>query len=67
MLNLPPTVHIFLCTQPADMRHSFDGLAGMVEQFLASDPLSVHLFVFRNRRDDRLKVLCFDPDGMAIW
>jgi transposase len=67
MLSLSPTVRIFLCTQPADLRRSFDGLAQLVRQFLDADPLSGHLFVFRNKAADRLKVLYWDRDGLAIW
>ncbi len=67
MISLPPTVKIFLATQPADMRKSFDGLKALVEAFLGEDPLSGHLFVFRNRRGDRLKILYWDRDGLAIW
>jgi transposase len=67
MISLPATIKIFLCTQPADMRKSFDGLKSLVEQFLECDPLSGHLFVFRNRRSDRLKILYWDRDGLAIW
>lgn len=67
MLSLPPSVRIFLATQPADLRRSFDGLAALVRDFLAGDPLSGHLFVFRNKRGDRLKVLYWDRDGLAIW
>ena len=67
MLSLPLPVRIFLCTQPADMRKSFDGLAQMVREFLGADPLSGHLFVFRSKRGDRLKLLYWDSDGLAIW
>jgi transposase len=67
MLSLPLPVRVFLCTQPADMRKSFDGLAQMVREFLSQDPLSGHLFVFRNKRADRLKLLYWDSDGLAIW
>ena len=67
MLSLPLPVRIFLCTQPADMRKSFDGLAQMVREFLGTDPLSGHLFVFRSKRGDRLKLLYWDRDGLAIW
>ena len=57
MLTLGPTVRIFVCCQPADMRRSFDGLMRMAKEVVAEDPLSGHLFVFRNRRGDRLKIL----------
>jgi transposase len=67
MLSLPLPVKIFLCTEPADMRKSFDGLAQMVREFLGADPLSGHLFVFRSKRGDRLKLLYWDADGLAIW
>ena len=67
MLSLPLSVRIFLCTQPADMRRSFDGLAQMVREFLGADPLSGHLFVFRSKRGDRLKLLYWESDGLAIW
>ena len=67
MINLPPTVRIFLATAPADMRRGFDGLAALTTSALGQDPLSGHLFVFRNRRGDRLKILYWDRDGLAIW
>jgi transposase len=67
MLSLPPSIRIFLCTADVDLRKSFDGLALMVRQFLGGDPLSGHLFVFRNKRRDRLKLLYWDGDGLAIW
>ena len=54
MLTLPPSVRMFICTQPTDMRRGFDGLSIMVEQMLKQDPFSGHLFVFRNRRKDRI-------------
>ena len=66
MINLPPTVRIFLATAPADMRRGFDGLAALTTSVLGEDPLSGHLFVFRNRRGDRLKILWWDRDGLAI-
>jgi transposase len=67
MLSLPLPVRIFLCTHHADLRKSFDGLAQLVREFLGADPLSGHLFVFRNKRSDRLKLLYWDEDGYAIW
>ena len=67
MLSLPPSVRVFLCLLPADMRWSFDSLARLVKGVIAEDPLSGHLFVFRNRRGDRLKILYWDRDEYAIW
>lgn len=67
MLSLPLPVRILVCTKAADMRRSFDGLAQLVRDWLGADPLSGHLFVFRNRRGDRVKLLYWDEDGYAIW
>jgi transposase len=67
MLSLPLPVRILVCTKHADMRRSFDGLAALVREYLGVDPLSGHLFVFRNRRGDRVKLLYWDEDGYAIW
>ena len=67
MLSLPSSVRIFICTQPADMRRSFDGLGRMVEEIIREDPFAGHLFVFVNKRRDRTKILYWDRDGYAIW
>lgn len=67
MLSLPRSVRIFLCLVPADMRRSFDGLMMMAERVVLRDPFSGHLFVFFNKRKDRVKVLYWDGDGFAIW
>jgi transposase len=67
MLSIPGTLKIFLAVAPADMRKSHDGLAALVEHVLQADPLSGHLFVFRNKRGDRVKLLYFDGDGYALW
>ena len=67
MITLPSSVKIHVCVAPTDMRKGFDGLCGLAEHVLKQDPLSGHLFVFRNRARDRLKVLYWDNDGLAIW
>lgn len=67
MLSLPSAVRVYLCLAAADMRRSFDGLARMAEDIVGADPFSGHLFVFRNRRGDRLKILYWDRDGLALW
>ena len=67
MLSLPPTAKIYLCTLPADMRKSFDGLCGLIRTWQHGDPLSGEIFVFRNQTGDRIKVLTFEGDGLAIY
>lgn len=67
MIALPQAVKIHVCIAPTDMRKSFDGLCGLIEQVLQQDALSGHLFVFRNRARDRLKVMYWDGDGLAIF
>jgi len=66
MLNVCPAP-IYLYAGFADMRKSFDGLLGLIEGAGLGDPLSGAWFVFRNRRGDRIKILYFDRDGLAIW
>jgi len=66
MLSFPPAVRIWLCSEATDLRRSFDRLAEMVRQHLKDDPLSGHVFVFRNRRSDRVKLLYWDDDGFVI-
>ena len=67
MPSLSSTLRIFLAVEPADMRKGFDGLSQLVRDRIAQDPLSGHLYVFRNRRRDRIKVLYWDRDGFALW
>mgnify|MGYP002735205969 FL=1 len=59
-------VRIWLCVGPTDMRRGFYRLAAMAEQVTGADPLSGHLFVFRNRIGDRLKILYWDRDGYVL-
>jgi transposase len=61
------SLRVFVCVDPADMRRSFDGLCGMARDIMKQDPFSGHLFLFRNRNRDRLKILYWDRDGLAIW
>src|SRR4029453_13149510 len=66
MLSSPPAVRIWLALAPADLRKGFDALAELVRQHLRDDPLSGHIYVFRNRRGDRLKLPYWEPDGYVI-
>lgn len=63
---IPNAVRIFVCTEPQDMRRSFDGLTAVVEHYVGADPRSGALFVFVNKRKNRLKVLWFDRNGYCI-
>lgn len=67
MLSFPSSVRIFVSRQATDMRKGFDALAQLVRSHLGSDPLCGHLFLFRSRRGDRLKVLYWDRDGLVVW
>ena len=66
MLTLSPAVRIYLATGATDLRRSIDGLAALVRQRFDLDPLSGHLFLFRNRRGDRLKILAWDQGGFWV-
>lgn len=63
---IPAHVRIFVCTEPVDMRRSFDGLALVARERLAHDPRRGGLFVFTNRRANRLKVLWLDDNGYCL-
>ena len=67
MLTIASQTRIFIAFHATDMRKGFDGLSGLVSDTLKQDPLSGALFLFVNRRRDRLKVLYWDRDGLAIW
>jgi transposase len=67
MLSIPANVRIYLCTLPTDMRKSFDGLQSLVRTVFQEDPVDGHLFLFVNRRRDRLKMLWWDRDGLALF
>ena len=66
MLNLSPAVKLWYCPEAVDMRLGFDGLFALVRNRLQADPLSGHLFIFRNRNADRLKVLYWGGFGLCL-
>lgn len=63
----PSGVQVWVATAPVDMRKSFDSLSEVVRTFLGHDPLSGSMFVFRNRNAQRVKILWYDRDGLAIY
>jgi transposase len=68
MTNLNLTeVRIFVCLTPIKMQFSFDTLMGLAQTVFDQDPLSGHLFLFFNRKRDRIKILFWDVDGFCIW
>ena len=67
MLSLPSAIKLWYCPTPVDMRLGFDGLLGLVKNRLKADPLGGHLFVFRNKAADRLKVLYWGGHGLCLW
>ena len=67
MLSFPPGVQVFMAIAAVDMRKSFDGLSAAVQAVFQRDVLDGHLFLFLNKRRDRIKILWWDRDGLAIW
>lgn len=67
MLTLPPSVRIFLYTQPTDMRCGFNKLSMYAQVMMGQDPYSGHLFVFFNKFGDKCKILFWDRSGFCIW
>lgn len=67
MFSVPASVRVFVATSCVDLRRGFDGLAALTREVLHLDPLSGHLFVFRNRRGDRLKILFFASGGYCLF
>jgi transposase len=67
MISLSPQLRVFLYRRPTDMRKSFNGLVALTESALKQDPLSGSLFVFVNRRRDRIKILYWGQTGFCIW
>ena len=67
MLSLPPSVRLFVATQPIDGRKGADSLMVLVRDVLHHDPLSGHLFVFFSKRLDRVRIVYWDRTGFAMW
>jgi transposase len=67
VLSLSPAVKLWYCPDAVDMRLGFDGLFQLVAHRLRADPLGGHLFIFRNRTADRLKVLYWGGHGLCLW
>ena len=67
MIPVPTGVRVWLATGHTDMRKGFDGLALLVQETLRRDPHGGHLFVFRGRRGDLIKVLWHDTQGFCLF
>ena len=67
MLSLPPSVRLFVATQPVDGRKGPDSLMALVRDVLRHDPLSGHLFIFFSKRRDRVRIVYWDRTGIAMW
>ena len=66
MIGLPAGTRVWLAAGVTDMRRGFDGLAALVQSTLTQDPFSGHVFVFRGRKGDRIKVLWWSGDGLCL-
>ena len=67
MIPVPTGTKIWVACGPTDMRRGFDGLAMMVQDVLKQNPFGGHLFVFRGKRADRIKVLWWDGTGLCLY
>lgn len=67
MISIPSDAKIFLYRNVTDMRKSFCGLTGLVRSEFGRDPSDGSLFLFINRRQDRIKILRWDKDGYELW
>ncbi len=66
MLTLPSSVRIYVAAEAVDLRRGFDGLAAATRSVIGESPLSGHLFVFLNRRRNRIKILLWDRTGYVL-
>ena len=67
MNGLPTGTNIYLCTQPVDFRKGFDGLTGVVTTALGHNVTDGFLFLFVNRKQDRIKALWWETGGLTLW
>jgi IS66 Orf2 like protein len=67
MIGLPAIIRVFVAVGASDLRRGFDGLAQLARDQLEQDPMTGHLFVFANRKRNRIKILYWDRDGYAVW
>jgi transposase len=67
MIALPAGTRVWLAAGVTDMRKGMDGLAALAQTALAENPFSGHIFVFRGRRGDLVKLLWFDGDGLCLF
>ena len=67
MITLPPKTHIWIAAGVTDLRRGFDGLSALVQTKLEQSPFSGHVFVFRGRGGDLIKVLWWDGDGLCLF
>ncbi|MDG5816180.1 IS66 family insertion sequence element accessory protein TnpB [Chitinispirillales bacterium ANBcel5] len=67
MIGFSASTPIYLCTEPCDMRKSFDGLCGLVHNYMGKQSVSENVFVFVNRTCDRMKILHWDRHGFWLY
>ena len=67
MISPPPGTKVYLARDPIDMRMGMDSLSAEVAQVLRADPYSGCLFVFRSKRGDKMKILCWDGTGLCLF
>jgi len=67
MFGFSNKLRYFFCCRPTDMRNGFDGLAGIVRNFLLKDPISGDVFIFLNKPRTHIKLLYWDGDGFALY
>jgi transposase len=67
VIQVAPGTKVYLACRPVSMRYGFDGLAAQVTHVLRADPFSGHLFLFRSKRADHLKILYYDGTGLCLF